>query len=539
MPRQIIQTSGPGSSDQWNFVGAATSWEAVLRDSDDSSYITSNTAAQVSDFFCGAGYAPVGGRIMAVTMHYRMRGTTPGGSVDVAIMQSGTPRSVGTVNLPGTSWVEGSVRIREDWTSTTRFTSPDVASLGVEVTVNTVPASGALEVSKLWLEVEVVDHLNFYDPYDGVLPDAIVGPKVWIPSGTQPVSITGNNYLRFDDSSLSDEAIFYRTDPQVPWRSDYITEYEGRLTFSNLGAGATEEFGVLGAINDGLANAIILFVRLSGTLYIGIHSGQTGPYTDPANYIDLQPFDFDGRDFHARVVFDRDQTPVSYGKIEVFIDYNDTPIVSAFFYDAPPSPSIPFSLVDAFGSTTDGTCYLDVDYVAIRHYKKIGQTFKAWQEWDFGTNGIAANLTDLDIVKPVTINPPGIQAGQSRYALELDVQDTPMLCEAFQIDTLPDPAPQTYKIDVDYKMDQAAVEGELVVQRTSDLWYWDETGGSWSSSYSSVTLVNSTTRNRFAAMTGINVTDVAVDAIQVTVKAKTATPPAYKILVYKVFLDKE
>jgi hypothetical protein len=539
MPRQIIQTSAPGASDQWGLIGAPTSWEAVLRDSDDSSYIRSQTAAQVSDFFCGAGYTPVAGRVMAVTMHYRMRGTTAGGSVDLAIVQSGTPQSVGTVSLPTTAWVEGSVRVREDWTSSTRFTSPDVAALGVEVTVNTVAPAGWLEVSKLWLEVEVVDHLNFYDPYDGVLPTAIVGPKTWLVSGTQPVAITGSNYLRIDDTSAADEAIFYRIGIPNPWRQDYITEYEYRIAFSNLDANPNSNFGVLGAINDGLANTVINFTRLSGVLHIGIYAGQLGPYSDPSNYVDLQPFDFDGRNFHARVVFDRDQTPVSYGKVEVFIDYSETPILSGLFYDAPPSGALPFSLVEAFGTETGGTARLDIDYLAVRSYKKLGQTFKAWEEWDFNSNAVVANLSDPDIVKPVTINPPGITAGQSRYALELDVQDSTQLCEVFQIDTLPDPSPQTYKIAVDYKMDQAVVEGELVVQRTSDLWYWDETGGVWSATFSSVTLPNSATRIRFAAMTGISVVDVSIDAIRVTVKAKTATPPAYKILVYKVFLDRE
>jgi hypothetical protein len=409
----------------------------------------------------------------------------------------------------------------------------------VQVTANTVPLSGDLEVSQLWLAVETVDHPNFYDPYDGVLPNAIVGPKVWTQGGTQPVSITGNNYLRIDDSSISDEVYFLRTNPIIPWRSDYITEYECRVELSNLITTSPSSIGILGGYNDGLGNAVIILARFDGALHIGINGAQLGPPTDPANYLDLQPFDFDGRNFHARLVFDRDQRPTTYGKIEVFIDFSDTPIVSCFYYDAPSSPSIPFALVDLFGTDTEGTCYFDVDYVAIKHYKKIGQTFKAWKEWDFGANVVGANLTDPDIVKPVTINPPGIQVGQSHYALELDVQDTSMFCEAFQIDTLPDPAPQTYKIDVDYKMDQAAVEGELVVQRTSDLWYWDETGGSWSSSYSAVTLPNSTTRTRFAAMTGINVADVAADALQVTVKAKTATPPTYKILVYKVFLDRE
>lgn len=266
MPRTILSTTAPGTLDEWGFTGAPTSWEAVAQSSDDSSYVSSSVGGNQSDFFCGNGAQPVPGRIMAVTLHYRMRQTTAGaGSTEVRIVQAGTPHVVDTVVLAGTGWTTGEVRIREDWTSATRFTGADVSALGVGLRTVVSPPSGELQVSQLWLAVEYWDSHWFYDPYDGVTPDAVTGPRNFTTAGTQPASITGSNYLRIDDTSIADFRLYFIAQLKPnPYRQDYVTEWEIRCTLSNLDAGSPAALAMLGTNVDGLADLIPTAVRLEG-----------------------------------------------------------------------------------------------------------------------------------------------------------------------------------------------------------------------------------------------------------------------------------
>lgn len=540
MPRDILSTTAPGAQDQWAFTGAATSWEAVGYASGDSSYIVTGTATEKSDFFCGSAAQPLPNRVMAVTLHYRIRQTVPGaGTADVKIVQSGTPHTVASVALVGTAWMAGQVRIREDWTSLVRFVNADVGNLGVGVEATAVPASGELQVSELWLAVEYLDTHLLYDPFWGVTPDAVTGPRNFITAGGEPATITGSNYLRIDDTSAVDHRAYLNgfTEP-LPYRQGYVTEWELRCTLSNLDVADPAAFAVLGVNIDGLAIVGLGAVRFGGDLQLGLRSAPLGGPLDPGAYLAMEPFNFDGHDLHVRMKIDRDDNPSTYGKVEVFLDYNDTPIMNPLFYDFSPGAPV-LGSVAAFGTEQGAphVCRMDVDYAGWRTYKKRGGTFHSWKSWDFGANSVVGDTTDADIVKPVEINPPGVQVGQSNHACLLDVADVAEPCELRNESFAPDVGP-TYKIDVVYKMDIAATEGELVVQRGSDLHYWDEGGGVWDPSFQSVTLSNQLTRTRLAAMTGINVT-APDQQLLVTVSRKTTAGPAYKIFVYKVHLVEE
>lgn len=539
MPRIIIPTSAPGTVDNWGVSNAPSSWEAVLYNSDDSSYIFSEAVAEVSDFHCGAGGAPTTGRIMGVTLHYRVRAVVPGtNQVDFIITQNAVQHTVGaTVNIAGLSWQEGSIRVREDWTSSVRFTLADVGALGAGVSTVAVAAGGRIEVSQLWLEVEYIVGPKIFDPYDGVLPDAVVGPLSWITSGTQPASITGNNYLRIDDTSVVDHRAYLRTLTDTSsTRADYVTEAEIRVTLTNPSAASDVLIGVLLNWIDNVKNIRFVLTKLGGVFHIGAIAYALDPLV-PGNYESLAPLDYIGKDMHFRIRIDRDQNPSTYGQVEVFVDYADTPLLQSNYWNFLVAFAPVVNVI--FGTDNSSELRMDFDYFSWRTFKKDGDTFRNWINWDFGTNSIDVDGTDPDIVRKVLVTPPGLEAGQSRYACVLEVNDPPNVCAVYQVEGLADPSPTTYKIDVDYKMDIAAVEGELIVQRSSDLWYWDETGGAWASSFRSTTLANQLSRARVAVMTGIELTSVTDDVLLVKINRKTNVLPAYKILIYKVGLYEE
>lgn len=544
MPRIIIPTSAPGVTADWAIANAPSGWEAVLYSSDDSSFIYSSTVAQTSDFHCGAGWAPTTGRIMAVTLHYRVRATAIGvNQVDFQITQSGVPHTVGaTVNV-GTAWQDGLIRVREDWTTTTRFTLSDTAALGAGAEIIAVAATGRIELSRLWLEIEYVYGPTFYDPYDGILPDAIVGPLNWTLVGAGAPGVLAGNYLRVDDVDPLN-SIAYMGPPALPYtpnefRNDFVTEVETRIILSNPTAAPNGYMWMLFDMVD--TRYISLAVsKINGVLYLGLIEDVVDPLNQN-NYAAITPFSYLNEDIHVRMRIDRNQVPGNYGKVEVFINYAETPEIQASFWGGFP-PHLPFFPYIAFGSPGIGASIgrADIDYISWRHFKRDGSLFRGWNNWDFAANRVEVDTLDPDIVKKIIVEPPGIVAGQSNQACVLNVVEPPNQCAVYQIEGLPAPAPTTYKIDVDYKMDIGFTEGELVLQRTSDLWYWDQAGSAWSAVFQSVTLPNQTTRTRLtSAMSSISLASVTNDVLLLTISRKTTGFPAYKILLYRVHLVEE
>jgi len=443
------------------------------------------------------------------------------------------------VNL---GWQNGLIRVREDWTTLTRFTLADTSSLGAGVT--TVAAAGRIDISQLWLEIEYVYGPTFYDPFDGVTPDAIVGPLNWITAGGGvPGAITGNNYLRVDDVDPLNSFAYIGPIllPYTPdeFRNDYVTEAETRLIITNPTAAPDGYTWLLFDMFD-TTGISLAAVKLGGVLHLGLIEDSVNPL-DPNNYAALVPFDYVNKDLHVRLRIDRNQVPGDYGQVEVFIDYAETPLLQAGFWQDFPH-YLPFFSYLAFG-TSPGLPYdigrADIDYLSWRHFKRDGGIFKNWDNWDFSSNQIGVDFTDSEIVRKVFIDPPGVTAGQSHHACVLDVTDPPEPCAISQVEGLPDPNPTLYDLSIDYKMDIAFTEGELILQRSSDLWYWDEIGTTWSSTFQSVTLPNQITRTTLAAMSSISLTSVTDDVLIVTIGRKTAGFPAYKILIYKVHLEEQ
>jgi len=539
MPTLPIPTTSNGSHTDWTVVGTTEGWEAVLKGSPDTSYILSSVTGNEATFNCGPGWATTPGRIMALTVHYRLRQTSlVGATVELYITQGGTDRSAGTlVILPATAgWVSGSSRIRQDWTTLQRFSLTDVADLGVGVHMVTGPSAGRIEVSQLWIEVEYVDTFQLYDPFDGALPDAITGPLDWQATvGSQPASITGDKYLQINDTSTTDLKAYLHVDfdGMTQFTSSYVVEMETRVSITDTSVSLDVVMSILLGIDDDLLSFGLFAAKFGGVYHLCFSDILGAPPVLPTDCLALAPFDFNNKDTHLRVKMDRDTSSGTPGRAQLFVNYNSVPILDIFTTNFPAStlsnPRV------GFGTTLLGECLVKLDYYAWKAYKKRGSVFSGWSSYDFGTNEINEDNSDTDIVRLQLIDPPGITVGQSDYACRLDVNDSSELCRLYQVTTLQ--AATNYKIDIDYKMDIGVVVGELVLQRLPDLYFWDETGGVWSSTPASVDLANSTTRLRAPIMTGINL--ATLGQVIVSIQAKITPSAVHKIWVYKVYLVEE
>lgn len=536
MPRQILPATGPGVDSQWEITGAAEAWEAVGYGSSDATYIFASALSQTTDVFCGSASLPLGGRFVAVTLRYRIRSTVPasGAVVDFSAVVGGVPQSAVSVN-PTNMWTTGEIRFRSSWGAPgSRPTITDTTNLGVKVVLSTPPSSGQVQISQLWVDVELLDTPTFYDPYDGALPDAIVGPRQWpMVLGTQPVSITGDNYLQIVDASAADFRVYLRDFGVVTLKPEYVTETETRVLVTSALPGPINV-----AILSGYGEsdyAISLVASKNGPTYtVGITSGDI---TDPASWIASSTLDLGGKDTHFRVVIDRDPTPETYGKISVYVNYSLSPLVECLYADAQ-VPVVPTNATMFFGTGAGTQSTVKIDYFSYKHYKKRGDTFRAWRNYEIGTNSIVSDSYDSEIVPHILINPPGVIAGQSSNVCVLDVAQDSEPCSIYQARPLPDVLPSTYKIDLDYKILGApGTAAEVAVQRLSDLWYWDQGLTSWVAGPAAVTLPYSASRVRQSFVTGLGV--AAPDSVIVTVKNTLLPSGPHQILVYKVYLAAE
>jgi len=477
--------------------------------------------------------------VMALTVHYRLRQTVAvGAAVELYITQGGVDQSAGNVVVPPptTAWIEGVKRVRQDWTTTQRFSLIDIAELGVGVHMVTGPAAGQIEVSQLWVEVEYVNTFQLYDPFDGALPDAITGPLDWQTAiGSQAAVITGDNYLQITDASPIDTKAYLHVDydGMVAFNNQYVVEMETRFSVVDTTAAPSVTLFTLLGMEDGLLSFGVFASKFGGVYYLFLADLLGAPPATPLDCVDLKPFDFNGKDVHVRLRMDRDDFSGTPGRTKLFVDYSEVPLLDVYTSSFPPAalsnPSI------AMGGSLPGECTAKVDYYAWKAYKKRGDTFSGWTSYNFSTNDINEDNTDTDVVSLQLVTPPGVTVGQSNYACRFDVNDSNELCRVYQIATLE--GATNYKIDIDYKMDIGGVDGELIIQRLPDLYFWDETGGVWSATPASVDLLNTTTRLRAPIMTGVNL--AALGQVVVSVQAKITPAAVHKIWVYKVYLVEE
>lgn len=174
---------------------------------------------------------------------------------------------------------------------------------------------------------------------------------------------------------------------------------------------------------------------------------------------------------------------------------------------------------------------VDIEYIGWRHYRRLGSGWRHWYVEELGTNTVLINTTDASIVTMRQIPPINIWAGQSNSCAQLAVSAVADVCLIKTYMTVLDAA-HTYDITLDYRFDIAVVTAYLVVQRTSDHYYWDEGTQLWQSAVSYATIANVVDRTRTTFVT--NVQTAVPDKLIITIMNDTAMLAAHNLYLYKV-----
>jgi len=541
MPATILDTQAIGPVQDWEVIGSVPAYEAVRRGSGDARYVRSNTTSGKTYYSAGAGYMPYYGSITAVTLYYRIRLSQPGFAVAFATMlRNGVEEHLEAIALTTTTWIDGHVRVSGDWITGIRFNPAGVGDLGPGAFVWIAPAAGYIEVSELWLEVEYLDSPTTYDPMlTPVLPDFVTGDMAWSTAGTQIAIIVAGDILRIIDTSLVDYRSYYRSDLVLP--EQYITEIETRVGHSVVPPIThTGFFYYIAAYDDGHRSIYLALYNVGALFFVGL-TGAGLDHDDPTKYLatyQIDPFDLEG--IYFRLLVDRDTETSSIGRVKVYLDYTDTPVMTALYTDFPATAAnrILFGTGDPLSAVLADLATLDIDFFSWHHYKKHGETFSYWQDVEQGTNQIEADSTDSSIWKPVFINPPGIMSGQSDYVCKLGVQDSSVECFVRQFWMMGNPTPVTYDLTIDYRMDALLATGFVSLQRRSDHWYWNEALSLWQAAASYVTLPNQLLRTKLVVMNAITTPQsVPYEEVFIFEIGKlSAAPAAYNLYIYKTFL---
>ncbi len=532
-PRYRFGATSVGATADWALVGTADPVAAILRGSGDTTYIASNVPAQISVYDCGDGYHPHLGIVAAVTLHYRYRTTDTAGApaLDLLFTQGALTTTVGTLNPATTNWTSGELRLRFDPTSGVRFTRADLPDLGLGVEVNTAPAAGRFEVSELWLEVEHIVSPEFYDPAGAALPDAVAGQYMrWVLGGTQPSALAGN-YLQLNDGSAVDHVAYRRFVPEVNTR--FFSVVDTRLFFQSYpGAGTQFFYGISGYDDATRSIRLAAFVD-GGVSYIGLIS-EGRDFDDPSAYLAAAPFDFSGTvDHHFRLWVERESGPLVYGKVRVYADYAETPLLEASYVDFDATLNSTLWFGTGTPAYQSGTVDARVDYISWWTSRHDGEAFADWFDSEAGTNRVRIETADPFIVRPMPIPPTDVVTGQSEYCCRLEVADTTKMVGTRQYWGVLNGAAQ-YDLSFDYRMDLLGTTAVIAVQRISDYFYWDDIGKAWQSAAASVTLPNSMLRTRAAAMTDIQT--AVPDRLMFRILNAPGAPGAHSIYLYKVDL---
>jgi hypothetical protein len=519
----------------------------VQRGSGDSLKIRSQVLFDKGYFHCGGGWMPYYGEITAITVYYRGRVSEPAttGTIYTTIIRNGIEaHQNGPIVFTSTNWVDGYIRVRGDWILGTRFNPFGVGHLGVGAFMFALPASGYVEISELWLEVEYIDSATVYDPMITLtLPDALTGDMQWTTNGTQTAIITPSEHLSIFDNNPADYRSYERTDLVYP--EQYITELESRFEVYFVPfIVSTGFFYYVAAYDDGHRSIYLAFYNVLDRYYVGLIGDGLDP-NDPSAYLasyEINPFV--GEDLYFRMVVDRDTEPSTIGTVRVYSDYTDTPVLEVLYTDFPTTSAnrILFGTGDPLTGIMAQRSGVLVGFFAWHTYKKGSWTLDRWREFELGPNYVEASHNDPYIWKPIELPfPSGVKTGQAEHAAKLNVVDATEDCYMLQYWMMLEENPVTYDLSIDYRMDAVAATGKVVLQRRSDHWYWDEGGSVWTPAPQSVTLPNQMNRTRLAGvMTGITSTNVPPydEVFIVQIGKNSAAPASYNMFIYHADLEK-
>ena len=174
------------------------------------------------------------------------------------------------------------------------------------------------------------------------LPDQFV-PYTWTKMGGQTPTMIGQ-FLRITDTSVSDGLLYYIDDTAIPSGvtrvvsslNDYILEFRVRVNSFMPDPGGF--CGVNAEVYDSLRDVGVMFLSVSGTLYVALHS-------EGSTIVAQFPFNWDDGAFHTyRIV-----KSTAGNLVTLFIDTAFTGTANySSFVAPPPSPTG----VISFGSTT-------------------------------------------------------------------------------------------------------------------------------------------------------------------------------------------
>lgn len=523
-----IDTSADTVFADWTINFSPPGWEAVLRGSGDTFYISSSTLNDASMFACGNTSVPELGIVSGLSIHFRHRATAVGGGqVQLGLFRAGAPIAGSAGITPTTDWTDSVFRVAADPVTAARFLSAGLDALGVAVITSVAPTAGELQVSEMWLEVEWTLSPERYDPLtSAALPDAILGDMTWNTNGVQFAAIVANQ-LQITDASAVDWRAYWRA--MLEYGEPYVTEIATRLIITTAMAGPAFIFRIV--LVDDATHQIDLcaFIDAAGDEYIGLATG-AADRSDPAAYLATYQVDWTA-DHHYRVVIDRDDDLDNSQNVQVLIDYDPTPVMEVnYFLCTGSTGSAEIQFGSGSAALPVAQSVADIDFLDWWHYKKVAN-WRYWYPTGIAANEVQVNATDTSIVTPITITPPGITTGQSNTCCVLDVDDLTDECLVRTYFSVPDEF-GTYNVAVDYRMATAAEDAVLVVQRTSDHYYWNNGGAAWQAAAASVTLTTSATRTRVTAMTDIQTP--TPDNLIITVRNDVGAGAAHEVYIYKV-----
>jgi hypothetical protein len=471
----------------------------------------------------------------ALVAHCHLRLVDPaavGGTVDLLVLQNAVEYVVATL-VPTVGWVTAEVRIRADWTSGIRFVGVDLNTLEVGVRLTGAPTLGGVEVSQLWLSVETIDSELFYDPFCGGLPTAVVGPLAWTTSGAAPVALTGDPYLEITDASaVTNRQYQYSNDVPKRLRSEYNVEIETRVVLKTAPP-VDSCFYYIGGYDDLIRNVDVSLFKV-GLVYYVCLSGTSLNHDIFGTFLATAPLvgNIVNQSLHFRIVIDRGDDPTNLGKVAVYLNYSSTPLVQTPYVYFPTAGA---SFWYFFGTRTLGQCVMDIDYIGLKCYKRVGVKFANWDELDLDVNSIDPDNTDADVCHFVALPPSNIIAGQSDYACKLTVGNKFEYCRFSQWWYDRFGAPTSYELAVDYKTSIPVGNAlKVSIQRVPDLFYWNNGASVWQAAASSVLVPSSLVRLRLVACTAIQ--NATPTWLRFTIEPNSAAPANFTAWIYAALL---
>lgn len=548
MKHQIVDLVASGATQQWSFIGEPSAWESCIRGSGDTSYIHDDVLAHVAQLTVAQGTVPTFGFVsgLVVCFRYRVTNVAGGPTIGVSLIHNALTESGYTYTPADTTWQDIRLKLvgHVPGGIPTRFVSADVADLTIAFDVTVAPGPGEeIQVSEAWLDVEFCDVPEFYDPVTtGVTPDAMAGYLAWNTDGAEAQAILLAGILYFEDTSNVDFRRYWRGLEQYR----YPTDTEITLDFWCLGFGGVAPDATcvlrLAKVEDGARSIWLTLVQdRTGLGVFQWHLGLTGgglDVNDVTTYIASHQLTTaeTGALNYVKLNICRDEDPGMPGIVSV--EMNHEPILTAHYRDFPvtAAQSMGFGTGDPGDAGAFGQAAF-LNFWAWRHYQAAGPKFAAWEQDVGTTNTVVQNSTDYAVAHFVPVPGPylGMQVGQSNYCCELAVVDPAALCSVYQLWRFPD-AVTAYNLFLDYRVTVFGQAAEVLVQRTSDFYYWDQAIQNWVAGQISTTLPAAMTRQYgHATMTNI-LSGVDPDGLLIRIRC-IGGAPAHSVMVYKVLLE--